>query len=80
MKRNLICFCFLMILDSPGFSQTAKAVPAFYIALNSVTKNCTVVDRTPRADTPNMTVASDTIYKTRAEAETAMKTLTACNQ
>jgi hypothetical protein len=34
----------------------------------------------PRTDTPNITVASDTIYKTRAEAETAAKTLTPCNQ
>jgi hypothetical protein len=80
MKRSLICFCFLMILDRPGYTQAAKAAPAFYIVLNSLTKTCTVVDKTPRTDTPNITVASDTIYKTRAEAEMAMKALTPCNQ
>jgi hypothetical protein len=80
MKRRLICFCFLMMLGQPGYSQTAKAAPAFYIVLNSLTRSCTVVDRVPHADTPNTTVASDTIYKTRAEAETAIKTLTQCNQ
>jgi hypothetical protein len=80
MKRYLICFCFLLILDGPGYSQTANATPAFYIVLNSLTKSCTVVDRMPRTDTPNITVASDAIYKTRAEAETAMQTLTPCIQ
>jgi hypothetical protein len=78
MKRILICCCFLMTLDGPGLSQTAKATPVFYIVLNSLTKNCTVVDKMPRTDTPNITVASDTIYKTRAEAETAIQTLTPC--
>jgi hypothetical protein len=48
--------------------------------LNSLTKSCTVANKLPRTDTPNITVASDTIYKTRAEAETAIKTLTSCNQ
>jgi hypothetical protein len=79
MKRSLLCFGFLMVLDSSGFSQPAKTTPGFYVVLNSLTKNCTVVDRTPRTDTPNITVASDSIYKTRAEAETAIKTLTPCN-
>jgi hypothetical protein len=80
MKRSLICFCFLMILGQPGYAQPAKAAPAFYIVLNSLTKSCTVVDKVPHTDTPNTTVASDTIYKTRAEAEMAIKTLTQCNQ
>ncbi len=79
MKRSLICFCFLMVLNQSGYSQPAKAAPAFYIVLNSLTRTCTVVDKLPRTDTPNITVASDTIYKTRAEAETAIKTLTPCN-
>jgi uncharacterized protein YfcZ (UPF0381/DUF406 family) len=48
--------------------------------LNALTKTCTVVDQTPRTDTPNITVASDTIYPTRAEAEDAIKTLKPCNQ
>jgi hypothetical protein len=80
MKRSLICFCLLMSLDQPGYTQAAKAAPAFYIVLNSLTKACTVVDRMPRTDTLNITVASDAIYKTRAEAEMAMKALTSCKQ
>jgi len=80
MKRSLICFCLLMSLDQPGYTQAAKAAPAFYIVLNSLTKACTVVDRLPRTDTLNITVASDAIYKTRAEAEMAVKTLAPCKQ
>ncbi len=69
----------LLTLGGVAFAQPARG-PAFYIVLNSLTKKCTVVDETPRTDTPNITVASDTIYKTRAEAEDAVKTLKPCNQ
>jgi transposase-like protein len=53
------------ILPVPA-SQATKAVPAFYVVLNSLTKNCTVVDRLPQADTPN--IAGDTIHKTRTNS------------
>ena len=78
MKRSLLCFGLLLVLDGSGFSQTAKTEPAFYVVLNSLTKNCTVVDKMPRTDTPNITVASDAIFRSRAEAQTAIKTLTPC--
>ena len=48
MKRSLICFCILMVLNGPGFSQTTKAKPAFYVVLDSLQKKCSVVDRMPR--------------------------------
>jgi hypothetical protein len=80
MKRSLSGALFALTLAGSAVAQPAGNAPAFYIVLNSLTKNCTVVDKTPRTDTPNITVASDTIYKTRAEAETAIKTLKPCNQ
>jgi len=79
MKGSLLCFGFLMILGGSGLAQMDRTAPAFYVVLNSLTKRCTVADKLPRTDTPNITVASDTIYKTRAEAETAIKTLKPCN-
>ena len=79
MKRSLLCVVLSLTLNGSGFAQTAKTEPVFYVVLNSLTKSCTVVDKVPRTDTPNITVASDTIYKTRAEAETAIKTLKPCN-
>lgn len=80
MKRSWLGFGLLMVLTGSGFAQAAKTAPSFYIVLNSLTKNCTIVDKRPRTDTPNITVASDAIYKTRAEAESAIKTLTPCKQ
>lgn len=80
MKRGLVCFGLLMAVAGPGFSQTTKAPRAFYIVLDTMTGNCTVVGRLPRTDTPNITIATDAIYETRAEAETAIKTLTPCKR
>ena len=79
MKPVLAGVVFPLILGSAALAQPAKG-PAFYVVLNSLTKTCTVVDQTPKTDTPNITVASDTIYKTRAEAEGAIKTLKPCNR
>jgi hypothetical protein len=79
MKASLPGVVFVLMMCSSAFSQPAKTEPAFYVVLNSLTKTCTVVDKVPRTDTPNITVASDAIYKTRAEAETAVKTLKPCN-
>jgi hypothetical protein len=62
----------------PALAQSARGMPAFYIVLDAHTRRCSVVDKTPKTDTPNRTVASDTIYPTRAEAEAAMKTLPSC--
>jgi hypothetical protein len=77
MKRLFVGCCIAMIAG-PGFSQPKKADTVFYVVLNTLTKQCSVVDKAPKTDTPNITVASDTIYETRAEAETAIKTLKPC--
>jgi hypothetical protein len=80
MKRCLLCAIFTLTLAGSGFAQPAGTAPAFYVVLNSLTKTCTVADKTPRTDTPNITVASDTVYPTRAAAEDAIKALKPCNQ
>ena len=80
MKGSLLCVVLLLTLNGFGFAQTAKTAPAFYVVLNSLTRSCTVVDKVPRTDTPNITVATDAIYKTRAEAEAAAKTMTQCSR
>lgn len=80
MKRVLSAVALLLIsAAAPAFAQPAKG-PAFYVVFNALTKKCTVVGETPRTDTPNITVASDAIYPTQAEAENAIKTLKPCNQ
>lgn len=78
MPRSLLCVVLLLTLSRPGFAQMDRTTPAFYVVLNALTRTCTVADKLPHTDTPNITVASDTVYKTREEAEVAAKTLTPC--
>jgi hypothetical protein len=68
----------MIAAGQPAFGQSARGTPAFYIVLDALTKRCTVVDKAPKTDTPNRTVANDTIYPNRAAAESAMKTLPSC--
>jgi hypothetical protein len=76
MKRWFIGCCIAMIAG-PSLSQPKKAT-TFYVVLNIQTKQCSVVDKPPKTDTANITVASDTIYDTRSSAEAAVKTLKPC--
>lgn len=82
MKRTLLTTGLLLAatMAEPAFAQSARGTPAFYIVFNALTKRCSVVDKTPRTDTPNVTVANDTIYPTREEAESALKTLPSCKR
>lgn len=82
MKRTLLHSGLLLAAVSASgqsaLSQSARGTPAFYIVLDTLARRCSVVDKTPQTDTPNLTVANDTIYPTRKEAEAAMKTLPSC--
>ncbi len=82
MKRYPLYLGFVASLAAvshdPALAQSTRTGPAFYVVLNSLTKSCSVVDKTPKTDTPNITVASDTVHKSRAEAEEAIKTLPSC--
>ena len=61
-------------IAAPSFAQTTT----FYIAQDVKTKKCTIVDQRP-ADTTTMTIVGDgTVYKTRTEAEGALKTVKVC--
>lgn len=83
MKRTALHPGLLLVAmiasGQPAFAQSARGTPAFYIVFDTLTKRCSIADKTPQTDTPNVTVANDTIYPTREEAEAAMKTLPSCN-
>ena len=61
---------------------TAVAAPAFadsyYVVQDAKTKKCTIVDKKPVDTTTTVVSPSGTIYKTRAEAETGMKSVKVC--
>lgn len=56
----------------------AFAADEFYVVQDVKTKKCTVVDRKPTDTTTTVVSPSGTIYKTRAEAETGMKSVKVC--
>jgi hypothetical protein len=51
---------------------------ALYIVQDVKTKKCTIVDKKPVASEATMVGPDGAIYKTRTEAETAMKTVKVC--
>jgi len=73
MLKTLATAALLAALVAPAF-----AADEFYVVQDVKTKKCTVVDKKP-VDT-SMTVVSPagTVYKTRSEAETGMKTVKVC--
>lgn len=53
---------------------------AFYVVRDSTAKKCMVVDKKPVGST-TVTIAGDgTVYKTRTEAEAAIKTTKVCSE
>lgn len=60
---------------------TAFAAPAFadsyYVVQDVKTKKCTITQTKP-SSTEMTVVSGDTVYKTKAEAETGMKTVKVC--
>ena len=74
MKLNLVLTgAFVAGLTLPALAQTS-----YYIVQDVKTKKCTIMDKKPTT-TEYTTVGDDgVIYKTRVEAETAMKTVKVC--
>jgi hypothetical protein len=73
----------LRILGAVGL-VAALAAPAFaadefYVVQDVKTKKCTIVDKKPVDTSMTVVSPSGTIYKTRAEAETGMKTVKVCS-
>jgi hypothetical protein len=60
-------------------SAAAFAQDAYYIVQDVKTKKCAIVDKKPATTAEHTVVGPDgTVYKTRTEAETAMKTVKVC--
>jgi hypothetical protein len=72
MKRLLLAACAAGFTLATAQAQTTE----FYVVQDSSTKKCTIVDKKPTVTTT--VVVGDGVYKTRTEAETAMKTVKVC--
>lgn len=61
-----------------AFSVPAFAADEFYVVQDVKTKKCTVVDKKPTDSSMTVVSPSGTIYKSRTEAESGMKTVKVC--
>jgi hypothetical protein len=72
MKKTLIAAAVMTAIAAPAFAQS------FYVVQDVKTKKCTIAETRPTSS--ELTVVSgDTVYKTRSEAETGMKTVKVCS-
>ena len=72
MNRLILIACATAFVSSATVVQAAE----FYVVQDSSTKKCTVVDAKPTTTTT--VVVGNGMYKTKTEAETAMKTVKVC--
>jgi hypothetical protein len=61
-----------------ALSVPAFAADEFYVVQDVKTKKCTVVDKKPTDTSMTVVSPSGTIYKSRTEAESGMKTVKVC--
>ncbi|MCK1473813.1 hypothetical protein ACVW1A_005141 [Bradyrhizobium sp. LB1.3] len=61
-----------------AFSLPAFAANEFYVVQDVKTKKCTIVDKKPTDTSMTVVSPSGTIYKSRTEAESGMKTVKVC--
>jgi hypothetical protein len=71
--KKLILATMLVALASP-----VLAADEFYVVQDVKTKKCTIVDKKPTTTTEVTQVGGTTVYKTRADAETGMKSVKVC--
>jgi hypothetical protein len=75
MKLKLIAAVGLVA----AFAVPALAADEFYIAQDVKTKKCTILDKKPTDSSMTVVSPSGTVYKTRTEAETSMKSVKVCS-
>jgi hypothetical protein len=75
MKKFLIVGAVSAFAMTSVYAQTASE---YYVVRDASTKKCTVVDKKPTTTTT--TVVDNGTFKTKAEAETGMKSIKVCTE
>jgi hypothetical protein len=74
MKSFVFAAALGAAMATSAFAQTTE----FYVVQDVKTKKCTVVDKKPVATQTTIIVGDGKVYKTRTEAEGAIKTVKVC--
>ena len=72
MKKAVVGIAFLVS------SYAAAWAEEFYIVRDLATQKCTVVNKPPVTNTRTITLATDAIFKSRADAEAGIKSIKVC--
>jgi hypothetical protein len=75
MTRLIFAAAVATAFAVPAFAQSTT-VTEYYVVQDASTKKCTIVDKKPTTTT--MVQVGPMAFKTRAEAETGMKTIKVC--
>ncbi len=68
----------LLLAGALTLAFAGSAFADFYVVENPTTHKCSIVSQKPTTTTE--TVVGDTVYKTRQEAESGMKTVKVCSE
>ena len=71
MKKVILAAAAMSLIAGPALAQS------FYVVRDASTKKCTVVTEKPAATTTTV-VGDGVVYKTRTEADAAVKTTKVC--
>jgi hypothetical protein len=77
LKRIVTSTAVIAALTLPA-GALAQGAASFYIVQDVKTKKCTIVDKKPAASEATVVSPDGAVYKTRTEAENAMKTVKVC--
>jgi hypothetical protein len=74
MLKTILAGAIALGFALPAFAQ----VDSFYVVQDVKTKKCTIMNKKPMATEYTVVGGDGVIYKTRVEAENAMKTVKVC--
>ena len=79
MTRFALGAAVLVAFAAPAFAQTSTTTESFYVVRDPSTKKCTIVNERPTSTTTTI-VGDGTVYRSRTEAEGAMKQTKVCTE
>ena len=71
------CLIGTALASAVALSASAQVATEYYVVQDTTTKRCTIVDKKPTTTT--VVQVGPMAFKTRAEAETGMKTIAVCS-
>jgi hypothetical protein len=76
MKLTTVCAS--MLIAGFVLPAAAQVATSYYVVQDVKTKKCTIVDKKPASTETTIVGGDGVVYKTRTEAESAMKTVKVC--